>query len=228
MPGLRPLLAGESEQTSKLSREHVVAHPTPGLIVVAGGKYTTYRIMARDAIDEAARTLGGSVPESTTQDIPLVGAVGYHAMWNRRAALAEESGLHVERIEKMLMRHGILTTEILDLVDADPSLGEPLPGGEDYLRAEIAYAASHEGALHLDDVLARRTRLSIETWDRARRRLRARPPRSSRRSSAGTPTPSTTRSSTTASASRRSARRRRCPTTRRPTGRACRAPDING
>jgi glycerol-3-phosphate dehydrogenase len=165
--GLRPLLAGESEQTSRLSREHVVAHPTPGLIVVAGGKYTTYRIMARDAIDEAARTLGGSIPESTTQDIPMVGAVGYHAMWNRRTALAEESGLHVERIEKMLMRHGILTTEILDMVAADRSLGEPLPGGEDYLRAEIAYAASHEGALHLDDVLARRTRLSIETWDRA-------------------------------------------------------------
>jgi glycerol-3-phosphate dehydrogenase len=164
--GLRPLLAGESEQTSKLSREHVVAHPTPGLIVVAGGKYTTYRIMARDAIDEAARTLGGSVPESTTQDIPMVGAVGYHAMWNRRAALAEESGLHVERIEKMLMRHGILTTEILDLIAADHSLGEPLPCGEDYLRAEIVYAASHEGALHLDDVLARRTRVSIETFDR--------------------------------------------------------------
>ena len=165
--GLRPLLAGESEQTSRLSREHIVTHPTPGLVVVAGGKYTTYRIMARDAIDEAARALGGSVPDSTTADIPLVGAVGYTAMWNRRAALAKESGLHVERIEKMLMRHGILTTEILDLIAAAPSLGEPLPGGEDYLRAEIAYAASHEGALHLDDVLARRTRLSIETWDRA-------------------------------------------------------------
>ncbi len=165
--GLRPLLAGEDEQTSKLSREHVVAHPTPGLVVVAGGKYTTYRIMAKDAIDETARTLGGDVPESTTQDIPLVGAVGYHAMWNRRSALAKESGLHVERIEKMLMRHGILITQILDLVADDPTLGEPLPGGEDYLRAEISYAASHEGALHLDDVLARRTRLSIETWDRA-------------------------------------------------------------
>jgi glycerol-3-phosphate dehydrogenase len=110
--------------------------------------------------------LGGSIPESTTQDIPLVGAVGYHAMWNRRAALAKESGLHVERIEKMLMRHGILTTEILEMVAADRLLGDPLPGGEDYLRAEIAYAASHEGALHLDDVLARRTRLSIETFDR--------------------------------------------------------------
>ncbi len=164
--GLRPLLAGDTEQTSQLSREHVVAHPAPGLVVVAGGKYTTYRIMARDAIDEAARTLGGSIPESTTADIPMVGAVGYHAMWNRREALGKESGLHVERIEKMLMRHGILTSEILELIADDASLGEPLPGGEDYLRAEIVYAASHEGALHLDDILARRTRLSIETFDR--------------------------------------------------------------
>jgi len=165
--GLRPLLAGESEETSKLSREHVVAHPAPGLVVVAGGKYTTYRVMARDAIDEAARALDGSVPESTTQDIPMVGAVGYQAVWNRRAAMAREAGLHVERVEKMLLRHGVLTSEVLDLIRERPELKEPLPGGEDYLKAEIVYAASHEGALHLDDILARRTRLSIESWDRA-------------------------------------------------------------
>ncbi|PID96810.1 MAG: glycerol-3-phosphate dehydrogenase [Actinomycetales bacterium] len=165
--GLRPLLSGESDETSKLSREHIVAHPTPGLVVVAGGKYTTYRIMAKDAIDEAARAMGGDLPQSTTEDIPMVGAVGYQAMWNRRQALANESGLHVERIEKMLMRHGVLTTEILALVAADPELGEPLPGGEDYLKAEIVYGASHEGALHLDDILARRTRLSIQSFDRA-------------------------------------------------------------
>ncbi len=165
--GLRPLLAGESEETSKLSREHVVFHPTPGLVVVAGGKYTTYRVMAQDAVDEAVRALGGSVPPSTTADIPMVGAVGYQAVWNRRAAMARESGLHVERIEKMLMRHGVLTSEVLALVAERPELGQPLPGGEDYLGAEIVYAASHEGALHLDDVLARRTRLSIESWDRA-------------------------------------------------------------
>ncbi len=165
--GLRPLLSGESDQTSKLSREHIVAHPTPGLVVIAGGKYTTYRVMAMDAIDEAARALGGDVPSSTTENIPMVGAVGYHAMWNRRKSLAADSGLHVERIEKMLMRHGVLITEILDLIAADRTLGEPLPGGEDYLKAEIVYAASHEGALHLDDVLARRTRLSIESFDRA-------------------------------------------------------------
>jgi len=165
--GLRPLLAGESEETSKLSREHVVAHPAPGLVVVAGGKYTTYRVMARDAIDEAARAMGGSVPESTTQHIPMVGAVGYQAAWNRRAAMAREGGLHVERIEKMLLRHGVLTSEVIDLIARQPDLKEPLPGGEDYLKAEIVYAASHEGALHLDDILARRTRLSIESWDRA-------------------------------------------------------------
>jgi len=165
--GLRPLLAGESEETSKLSREHVVAHPAPGLVVVAGGKYTTYRVMARDAIDEAARAMGGSVPESTTQHIPMVGAVGYQAAWNRRAAMAREGGLHVERVEKMLLRHGVLTSEVIDLIAGQPDLKEPLPGGEDYLKAEIVYAASHEGALHLDDILARRTRLSIESWDRA-------------------------------------------------------------
>ena len=55
--GLRPLLAGESDATSKLSREHTVAHPVPGLVVVAGGKYTTYRVMAKDAVDEAVHGL---------------------------------------------------------------------------------------------------------------------------------------------------------------------------
>lgn len=164
--GLRPLLAGESELTSQLSREHVVAHPTPGLVVVAGGKYTTYRVMAKDAIDEAARALGGDVPPSATHEIPLVGAVGYRAAWNRRRALAVDYGLHPERVEKMMLRHGSLTSEILELIRRRPDLREPLPGGEDYLQAEIVYSASHEGALHLDDVLARRTRLSIESFDR--------------------------------------------------------------
>jgi glycerol-3-phosphate dehydrogenase len=71
--GLRPLLSGESESTSKLSREHVVGHPVPGLVVVAGGKYTTYRVMAKDAIDSVADALDGRVPPSTTKEIPLLG-----------------------------------------------------------------------------------------------------------------------------------------------------------
>lgn len=164
--GLRPLLAGESDVTSKLSREHVVAHPVPGLVVVAGGKYTTYRVMARDAVDEVARNLDFRVADSCTDQIPLVGAEGYAAAWNGRRRIAQGCGLHVARVEHLLQRYGSLTSEVLDLVAADPELGRPLEGADDYLAAEVVYAAAAEGARHLDDVLTRRLRVSIETWDR--------------------------------------------------------------
>ncbi|MGP3999252.1 glycerol-3-phosphate dehydrogenase/oxidase [Streptomyces sp. 8N706] len=167
--GLRPLLAGESEATSKLSREHTVAHTAPGLVVVAGGKYTTYRVMAKDAVDEAVHGLDQRVAECVTEDVPLVGAEGYKALWNARARIAAHSGLHVARIEHLLNRYGSMAEEVLELVARDPSLGEPLAAADDYLRAEIVYGASHEGARHLDDVLTRRTRISIETFDRGTR-----------------------------------------------------------
>ncbi|KWX02606.1 glycerol-3-phosphate dehydrogenase/oxidase [Carbonactinospora thermoautotrophica] len=164
--GLRPLLAGETEETSKLSREHIVTHSVPGLVVVAGGKYTTYRVMAKDAVDEAAHALGGWVPPSCTDRIPVIGAEGYHALWNARHGIAARTGLHVVRVEHLLRRYGSLIDEVLQLIKERPELGEPLVGAEDYLRAEVVYAASHEGARHLDDVLTRRTRVSIETFDR--------------------------------------------------------------
>jgi glycerol-3-phosphate dehydrogenase len=164
--GLRPLLSGESELTSKLSREHVVGHPVPGLVVVAGGKYTTYRVMARDAVDEAGRGLDTPTPPSVTEQIPLLGAAGWPGVRNQRQQLAAGSGLPVSRIDHLLGRYGSLIGEVLDLIAADPSLAAPLPGAEDYLLAEAVYAVSHEGARHLDDVLARRTRASIEGWDR--------------------------------------------------------------
>jgi glycerol-3-phosphate dehydrogenase len=164
--GLRPLLAGESDETSKLSREHIVAHSVPGLVVVAGGKWTTYRIMAKDAIDEAVAALDGKVSKSITQDIALLGAEGYQAAWNKRTKIARAFGVHKVRIEHLLNRYGVMTDELLDLIRARPELQEPLPGADDYMGAEVVYAATHEGALHLDDVLARRTRISIEAWDR--------------------------------------------------------------
>ncbi|MBP8534740.1 glycerol-3-phosphate dehydrogenase/oxidase [Streptomyces sp. MK37H] len=164
--GLRPLLAGESDATSKLSREHTVAHPVPGLVVVAGGKYTTYRVMAKDAVDEAVHGLDRRVGPCVTEEIPLVGAVGYKALWNARERIGRQYGLHAARIEHLLNRYGSATQEVLDLIAGDASLGKPLAGAEDYLRAEVSYAASHEGARHLDDVLTRRTRISIETFDR--------------------------------------------------------------
>ncbi len=168
--GLRPLLAGEDEATSKLSREHAVSTTVKGLVVIAGGKYTTYRVMAKDAIDAAVHGLQDQldrrVPECCTEDVPLLGADGYEALWNQRHRLAESSGLGVGRIEHLLGRYGSLVVELLDLIDRYPELAEPLEGADDYLRAEVVYGTTHEGARHLDDVIARRTRISIETFDR--------------------------------------------------------------
>jgi glycerol-3-phosphate dehydrogenase len=97
---------------------------------------------------------------------PLIGAYEFQALWNRRERVAAESGLHVARIEHLLRRYGSRISDLLADVASRPELGEPLPGADDYLAVEVRYAASHEGALHLDDALTRRTRISIETWDR--------------------------------------------------------------
>ncbi len=164
--GLRPLLSGESEPTSRISREHTVVTPVPGLVIIAGGKLTTYRVMAKDAVDAAAHSLGGPVPDSITDRVRLVGADGYEARSNQRATLARASGLHRERVDHLLNRYGGMVDELLALVSERPELADPLAGADDYLAAEVVYAVSHEGARHLDDVLTRRTRISIETFDR--------------------------------------------------------------
>jgi glycerol-3-phosphate dehydrogenase len=110
--------------------------------------------------------LDRSVPASVTHVTPLLGAEGFRALWNQRDRLARQSGVHVARIEHLLRRYGTRTQDLLDEIARDPELGKPLPGADDYLSVEVRYAATHEGALHLDDVLTRRTRISIETWDR--------------------------------------------------------------
>src|SRR6201747_1192942 len=86
--GLRPLLAGEEDQTSKLSREHAVVSPVPGLVLVAGGEGTTQRVMAEDAVDAAVKQLPGKIGKSITDKVPLVGADGYQALANNQAKLA--------------------------------------------------------------------------------------------------------------------------------------------
>ncbi|HZB19232.1 MAG TPA: glycerol-3-phosphate dehydrogenase/oxidase [Blastococcus sp.] len=160
--GLRPLLAGESDETSRLSREHAVVRPVPGLVLVAGGKYTTYRVMAEDAVDAAVAGLPG-VPPSRTARLPLVGAQRWDDVKDAAGTLAAASGLTEDAVERLLHRHGDRTADVLDLVRGDPELGRPLTGAPDYLAAEVVHAVTAEGALHLDDVLTRRTRISIET-----------------------------------------------------------------
>jgi glycerol-3-phosphate dehydrogenase len=160
--GLRPLLAGESDDTSKLSREHAVARVAPGLVAIAGGKYTTYRVMAADAVDAAAEDLPGLINPSCTREVPLLGAEGFRALSNASDRIAAEAGVHPYRIKHLLGRYGSALHEVLALADDDPQLLTPLPGAADYLQVEAKYAATHEGALHVEDVLARRTRISIE------------------------------------------------------------------
>ncbi|MET4431839.1 glycerol-3-phosphate dehydrogenase [Mycolicibacterium sp. 624] len=160
--GLRPLLAGESEETSKLSREHAVAVPAPGLVAIAGGKYTTYRVMGADAIDAASEFVPTRVAPSITEKVPLMGADGYFALVNQTEHVGAHYGLHPYRVRHLLDRYGSLIGEVLALADGNPELLTPITEAPVYLKVEAAYAAAAEGALHLEDILARRMRISIE------------------------------------------------------------------
>jgi glycerol-3-phosphate dehydrogenase len=160
--GLRPLLAGESEETSKLSREHAVAVPAPGLVAIAGGKYTTYRVMAADAIDTAVQFIPARVAPSITEKVSLQGADGYFALINQVEHVGERVGLHPYRVRHLLDRYGSLMDDVLALAADQPDLLSPLKEAPGYLRVEALYAVIAEGALHLEDILARRMRISIE------------------------------------------------------------------
>jgi glycerol-3-phosphate dehydrogenase len=160
--GLRPLLAGESEETSKLSREHAVAVPAPGLVAIAGGKYTTYRVMAADAIDTAVQFIPTRVAPSITEKVSLLGADGYFALINQVEHVGEMVGLHPYRVRHLLDRYGSLMDDVLALAAENPELLTPIKEAPGYLKVEALYAVSAEGALHLEDVLARRMRISIE------------------------------------------------------------------
>ncbi|MBO0805675.1 MAG: glycerol-3-phosphate dehydrogenase/oxidase [Nocardiopsaceae bacterium] len=165
--GLRPLVAAaEGTPTTKLSREHVVDAPVPGLVSIAGGKFTTYRLMARDVIDAAVAGFEGEpVPESVTDQLPLLGADGLPAVRASARRIAEDYDVPTDAVEHLITRYGSLVTEVLGHIRRDRSLSGRLADGYPYLRAEVAYAVSHEGALHVEDVLARRVRLLIESPD---------------------------------------------------------------
>lgn len=161
--GLRPLVSNKKDsETTKLSREHTVDRSAPGFVSIAGGKYTTYRVMGKDVIDLAAVELRRLVPDSVTNKVPIVGADGYFALAQQLDRIAEESGLSAESVLHLLNRYGSLISEVLEIIEVDPKLAKPLTKDLPYLKAEIYYAASHEGARSVDDVISRRTRLAFE------------------------------------------------------------------
>jgi glycerol-3-phosphate dehydrogenase len=164
--GLRPLVSTDPDSpTTKLSREHVVDSPAPGFVSIAGGKYTTYRVMAEDAVDEAVNHLRRIVPDSTTENLAIIGGEGYSVLINKIPSLAKDYGLDEQTFRHLLDRYGSLYEELLAPAQDDPSLLEPLIQGLPYIKAEARYAITHEAALSIDDLLSRRTRIAFEARD---------------------------------------------------------------
>ncbi len=153
--GLRPLVSdATSSRTADLSRRHRVTVSDSGLVTVTGGKLTTYREMAEDTVDTAVRLLGGrprGARRCRTRSLRLRGAEGWEEVAERDRHLAERYGGEAAVVQAM--------------IDADPSLGEPLVPGLPYRRAEALYAVRYEMATTLDDVLSRRTRARLRNRD---------------------------------------------------------------
>ncbi|GAA2727273.1 glycerol-3-phosphate dehydrogenase/oxidase [Actinocorallia aurantiaca] len=152
--GLRPLLNAEG-RTADISRRHAVLTSPEGIVTVVGGKLTTYRRMAQDAVD----ALGLDAGPSQTAGIPLIGAPG-----TVPAAARTSPGKVPLRLAR---RYGAEAPLMAALAEEDPSLLEPVLPGRPYLAVEWAWALAHEGALDADDLLDRRTRVGLVEADRA-------------------------------------------------------------
>ncbi len=165
--GLRPLLQPHrgDKKSTKVSREHTVTEVAPGMTVIAGGKLTTYRQMAQDAVDFALGEYLAKQMPSITDRTPLEGASGYFALENMKESLAFEHGFTVDQIEDLLDRYGSDIYLIFDMVREREELGERLEGAPEYLKADVVFAVTHEGALHIEDIMDRRVRLSYNKAD---------------------------------------------------------------
>ncbi|WP_314742412.1 glycerol-3-phosphate dehydrogenase/oxidase [uncultured Actinomyces sp.] len=165
-PRLKPGRSPEQASSTRVSREHTVTRVAPGLTAIAGGKLTTYRVMARDAVDHALGEGLAHAHPCTTADLPLVGAARYRALAAHAGDIARERGWTLARVTHLLDRYGDEVPALLATIDDDPDLARPLAAAPAFLRAEVAWAVTHEGAAHIDDVLLRRVRLDIERRDR--------------------------------------------------------------
>ncbi|HEX2754497.1 MAG TPA: glycerol-3-phosphate dehydrogenase/oxidase [Candidatus Limnocylindrales bacterium] len=166
--GLRPLIAPSGGSTITASREHRVVVEGNGLVRVSGGKYTTYRLMAQQTIDAALGVLGARAAERPTRTTTrrLVGAADRPELDRIAAGLAAAASLEPAIAARLVARHGTQAPEVVALGREAGLLGR-LVDGEDHLEAEVAWAARHELALSIDDVLARRMRIVHELPDRA-------------------------------------------------------------
>lgn len=147
--GLRPLIAGSGQRSSDLSRKHTIVTSADGVITAVGGKLTTYRKMAQDAVDAAVRAGGLHAGPAQTRDVPLIGAASRRELSTMDAP------------ERLIAKYGTEALRITAVTQLDDELAKPVLPGWSITGAEIAFAVRHEGALNVEDVLERRTRIGL-------------------------------------------------------------------
>jgi len=163
--GLRPLVGDVGGSTVKASREHKVTTDPSGVVRIGGGKYTTYRVMARDTIDAALGPEGTKARPSQTAELPIVGAAPLGDLAVLAARIERETGLPGVFARRLVDRHGTEADAVLSL-GRERDLLRPLGSETEHLEAEVAWSAMNELASSLDDVLSRRMRLAPELPDR--------------------------------------------------------------
>ena len=156
--GLRPLIDTGTGRTADVSRNHAVVESRSGVISVIGGKLTEYRHMAEDVLDRAIELRGLEAGECRTRNLPLVGAPA-----NPGSTTAPMAGLP----ESLVLRYGAEAANVIAAASCERP-ADPVADGIDVVRAEFEYAVTHEGALSVDDILDRRTRIGLVAADRER------------------------------------------------------------
>jgi glycerol-3-phosphate dehydrogenase len=151
--GLRPLLAGAEGATADLSRDHRILERADGLLTIVGGKLTTYRRMAADVVDHVVARRGTDEACVTARQ-PLVGA----------ASRSHLRSLGSDR--HLVARYGTEAVELAALIGARPELGEPVAEGSTHRQVELVWGVEHEGALTVEDLLDRRTRVGLVAAER--------------------------------------------------------------
>lgn len=160
--GIRPLIVSGRADTKALLRDHEVEHdPTSGLLSLLGGKWTTYRLMAQDAIDRTGELLNKSAA-STTETHYLVGGENYH--FEDWQTLQTRYGLPADVCQHLMRAYGNRAERVAQLAHQQPVLGERLTNGQPFITAEVIYQVREEMAVTLRDVLARRWRLELADW----------------------------------------------------------------
>jgi glycerol-3-phosphate dehydrogenase len=161
--GYRPLVQPRSKNssTARLSRTHAVIQSDSGLVSITGGKLTTYRRMAQDTVDVLSKR-DNTKPVHPTQSLPLAGSAGWPVAKRELEKRGAQLGLSSAVIENLGYCYGTSALVLLDMIEQDASLGEPLVADLPFLKAEVLYACRYEMAMTPSDVLMHRTSIVLE------------------------------------------------------------------